>query len=111
MAMRSLYARARHDGRRAAIGTLHQTAVRLLTIRCFCTASTTSSSVKFGCSVTRANRQVACFSIGETLPSVGIAATRRVSYQIAELEAISKRSAAFRRDAPASTTRPRKSLE
>jgi hypothetical protein len=92
--------------------------VRLLTIRCFCTASTTSSTVKFGRSATRANRQVACFSIGETLPSVGIAATLRVSYQrcshlIAELEAISKRSAAFR-DAPASTastTRLRKSLE
>jgi hypothetical protein len=96
-----------------------QTALRLPAIRRLRIAATTSSSVKSGCSVIRANSQSACSSKGEMLPPVGLAATLPVSSQrrshfTPELALTSKRSATSRRDAPAiaaSSRRIRKSSE
>src|ERR1019366_1312034 len=60
-------------------------------------AATISSSVRFGCSAISASNQSACFSSGEMLPPVGLAATLPVSCQrcihltaeLAHLEAFS----------------------
>jgi len=96
-----------------------QAALRLPAIRRLRIAATISSSVRSGCSAISASKQSACFSSGEMLPPVGLAATLPVSCQrcihlTAELALTSKRSAASRRDAPVSTassTRSRKSKE
>ena len=96
-----------------------QTALRLPLIRRPRIAATTSSSVKSGCSAIKPNRKFACFSNGDVLPPVGLAAmlpvlSQRCSHLTAELALISKRSAASRRDAPvitASSTRSRRSTE
>jgi hypothetical protein len=95
------------------------TALRLPAIRRLRIAATTSSSVKSGCSVIRANSQFACCSNGEMLPPVGLAAilpvsSQRCSHFTPELALTSKLSAASRRDAPAitaSSKRMRKSSE
>ena len=95
------------------------TALRLPGIRRLRIAATTSSRVKSGCLSITLSSHSACFSNGETLPPIGFAATlpvarHRCTHLIAELGLKSNRSAASRRDAPASTapiTRARKSPE
>ena len=52
-----------------------QTALRLPAIRRLRIAATISSSVKSGCSAISASKKSACFSSGEMLPPVGLAAT------------------------------------
>jgi hypothetical protein len=82
-------------------------------------AAITSSNVISGCLATSVSNQSAHFSNGETLPPLGFATAllsscQRRSQLITELGLTSKRSAASRRDAPASTApiaRSRKSLE
>jgi hypothetical protein len=62
-------------------GNNRQTVLRLPTIRRLCIATRTSSSVKSGCAPIRASSQPACFSSGERLPPVGLAATLPVLCQ------------------------------
>ena len=96
-----------------------QTAVRLPGIRRLRIAVTISSSVKSGCSATRASSHPACSSNGDLLPPLGFALAVPVSCQrrhhlTAELGLSRKFSAASRRDAPDSTasiTRSRRSSE
>jgi hypothetical protein len=96
-----------------------QTAHRLPAIRRLRIAATISSNVKPGCSAISVSSQSARAASGDMLPPLGLAATLPVSLKrciqlIAELALTSKRSAASRRDAPASivsSTRSRKSKE
>jgi hypothetical protein len=58
-----------------------QTALRLPAIRCLRMAVTISSSVKSGCPATSASSHCACFSNGDMLPPLGLAATLPVASQ------------------------------
>jgi len=95
------------------------TALRLPGMRFFRIAATISSNVRSGCSTTSPNKNPACSSSGDVLPPLGFAATLPVSSQrraqiTTTLGLSSYRSAASRRDAPASIssmTRARKSSE
>jgi hypothetical protein len=94
------------------------TALRLPGIRSFRIVATISFNVKSGCSTISCSKNSACSSSGEVLPPFGMAATLPVSCQrwvqiTTTLGLGSYRSAASRRDAPASTSaiaRARKSL-
>jgi hypothetical protein len=96
-----------------------QTALRLLAIRRLRSVATISSDVRSGRSATRVSIHSECFSNGELLPPRGFdvalpAARQRCFHLTAELALTSKRSAASRRDEPASTasiTRSRSSWE
>jgi len=96
-----------------------QAAVRLPAIPSRRMAATISSRVKSGCLATSSRSQAACASNGDVLPPLGLAATlpnrtNRCIHRTAELTLTSNRSAASRRDAPASmhsTTRARRSNE
>jgi hypothetical protein len=95
------------------------TALRLPGIPSLRMAATISSNVKSGCSTINLSKNSAYSSSGEVLPPLGFAATLPVSSQrwaqiTTTLGLSSYRSAASRRDAPASMpsiTRARKSLE
>src|SRR5215467_5769089 len=88
-------------------------------MRCLCIAASISSKVQSWCSATRARMRSAYFSRTEQLPPRGFGSLERSSRQrcthlMAELTLISNKSAASRRDAPASTvpiTRSRRSPE
>jgi hypothetical protein len=58
-----------------------QTALQLPAIRRLRIATTTSSSVKSGCSATSTSSHCACSSNGEVLPPLGLAAKLPVSSQ------------------------------
>src|SRR5262249_15531385 len=85
------------------------TALRLPGMRFFRIAATISSNVKSGCSTISPNKNSACSSSGEVLPP-----TRHGRNAAGFFPPLRYRSAASRRDAPASMasiTRARKSLE